>query len=80
MFSTSDGGRTGRSPLQFFDPKEVPDFEGAEAWFAVTRVRGGSRIVKVLEQVEPPAWAEAEKAKVPPSREHVPFSTPSSRF
>lgn len=55
MFSTKDGGRTGQSPLQFFSPSEVPEFEGGAAWFEVERVKNGSRIRRIIRQVVPPA-------------------------
>ncbi len=54
MFTTKHGGKTGRSPLQFFDVAQVPAFEGGEAWFEVERVKGGSRIIRVVRQVEGP--------------------------
>jgi hypothetical protein len=54
MFTTRDGARTGRSPLQFFDPHQVPAFEGGSAWFEVERVRGGSRIVRIIRQLDRP--------------------------
>ncbi|RYG89277.1 MAG: hypothetical protein EON59_01740 [Alphaproteobacteria bacterium] len=54
-FTTADGGRTGRSPLQFFDIAQVPPFEGSSAWFECELVRNGARIVKVLHEVDPPA-------------------------
>lgn len=54
-FTTADGGRTGRSNLQFFDRDKVPAFDGSAAWFECELVRNGARIVKVLRQVEPPA-------------------------
>jgi hypothetical protein len=52
MFTTNDGGKTGRSPLQFFDATQVPAFDGNAAWFEVERVRNGSRIVKIIRQVD----------------------------
>lgn len=55
MFTTPDGGRTGRSPLQFFDKEKVPAFEGDVAWFEVERVRNGAKIVRIIRQVEPSA-------------------------
>ena len=53
-FTTPDGGRRGRSSLQFFDIAQVPAFEGSAAWFECELVRNGARITKVLHQVEPP--------------------------
>lgn len=54
MLTTRDGKGTGRSPLQFFSPHEVPEFEGAVAWFEVERVKNGSRIKRVVKQVPAP--------------------------
>ncbi len=39
---------------RFFEPDEVPPFEGPSAWFEV-EPRGGRAHWKVLRQVEPPA-------------------------
>ncbi|MDO8912274.1 MAG: hypothetical protein Q8N10_03185 [Phenylobacterium sp.] len=39
---------------KFFEPGEVPDFEGDSAWFEI-EARGGRSHWKVLRQVEPPA-------------------------
>jgi hypothetical protein len=40
-----------RRPWKFFDPDQVPDFEGESAWFEVDRTRGAWTI---LRQVPPP--------------------------
>ena len=45
---------TRRSPWVWFDPGQVPAFEGEHAWFECERIKGGWR---VLRQVETPAWA-----------------------
>lgn len=38
---------------KFFEPDEVPDFDGASAWFEI-EPRGGRAHWKVLRQVQPP--------------------------
>lgn len=37
-FMTLNGSK--RNPTRFFDPDQVPEFEGEEAWFEVESVRG----------------------------------------
>lgn len=37
-FKTIGGSR--QNPTRFFDPDEVPEFEGEEAWFEVEPLRG----------------------------------------
>lgn len=73
--TTADGGRTGRSNLQFFDAAQAPAFEGREAWFECELVRGGVRIVRVLRQVPPPAGYVAPAALQVSDGNHN-FSTP----
>jgi hypothetical protein len=76
-YTTEDGGRTGRSSLQFLAVDKVPAFEDYAAFFAVERVRGGSRIVRVLHRVETPP---GETTEAPPPRPPAPgASVPPSR-
>jgi len=53
--SADDGGRTlsyfirpgsRRRPWKFFDPAEVPAFEGESAWFEIDRARGAWTVVR----------------------------------
>lgn len=69
-FNTTDGGTTGRSNMQYFEPRQVPEFAGDIAFFAVERVRGGRRIVKLLHQVATPP---GETTEVPPIRPPAPW-------
>jgi hypothetical protein len=39
---------------KWFNPGQVPEFEGDEAWFEIDRQRGGRKFVR---QVEQPSWA-----------------------
>ena len=50
---------------KFFEPHEVPDFEGDSAWFEI-EPRSGRAHWKVLRQVAPPAGPIA-KNDCPPS-------------
>jgi len=49
------------SPVQYVDPKNVPEFEGDVAWFEMEKVeRGGEhgwQWWRAVRQVEPPADA-----------------------
>ncbi len=42
LYFKIDHGRLGK----FFDPREVPPFEGEEAWFEIDRAKGAWRFVR----------------------------------
>jgi len=59
LYFTFPGGRKGtRSTSTFVDPKDVPEFEGEQAWFEVELVAGKPWSF----------WRAVRQVEAPPSR------------
>jgi hypothetical protein len=54
-FATKSTDR--RHPSLFFDPSEVPEFDGEEAWFLAERITGGWRIARRVQETGEP-WPD----------------------